>query len=201
MEFIRRITSEGVIATLGHTDADYNTAIEAIEAGADCLTHTFNCMQPIHHRKPGPIGAAAEKKIFAEIICDGIHIHKASILLALSLFGSDRLMLVSDSIRPAGFPEGTVSESGGIAVKVRDGAVYLDGTDTLAGSGSTLFRCVKCATKMGIDFKEAVKMATETPAKHLGLKKGQIKEGYDADLLILNQDMEIDDVFILGEKY
>ncbi len=201
MEFIRRITSEGVIASLGHTDTDYDTAIEAIEAGANCLTHTFNCMQPLHHRKPGPIGAAAEKHIWAQIICDGVHIHKASILAALKLFGSDRLTLVSDSIRPAGFEEGTVSESGGIPVMVRNGAVYLDGTDTLAGSGSTLWNCVKCAVKMGISFEEAVKMATETPAKHLGLKKGEIREGYDADLLVIGDDMTIDEVYISGKRY
>jgi N-acetylglucosamine-6-phosphate deacetylase len=201
MEFIRQITSEGVIAALGHTDTDYDTAIKAIEAGANCLTHTFNCMQPLHHRKPGPIGAGAEKHIWAQIICDGVHIHKASILAALALFGSDRLTLVSDSIRPAGFAEGTVSESGGIPVVVRNGAVYLEGTDTLAGSGSTLWNCVKCAVKMGISFDEAVKMATETPAKHLGLNKGQIREGFDADLLIIGDDMTIDDVYISGKRY
>lgn len=201
MDFIRRITSEGVIAALGHTDADYDTTIEAIENGANCLTHTFNAMQPLHHRKPGPIGAAAEKGIWAQIICDGVHIHKASVLAALKMFGSDRLTLISDAIRPAGLPEGTVSESGGIPVKVRDGAVYLDGQDTLAGSGSTLWHCVKCAVKMGIDFDEAVKMATKTPATLLGLSKGQIKEGFDADLLIIGENMEIDQVIISGERY
>ena len=201
MEFIRKISADGVIASLGHTDTDYDTAIEAIENGAKCLTHTFNAMQPLHHRKPGPIGAASEKGIWAQIICDGIHIHKASVLAALKMFSSDRLCLISDAIRPAGLPEGTVSESGGIPVKVRDGAVFLDGTDTLAGSGSTLWHCVCCAVKMGIDFDEAVKMATRTPAKLLGLNKGEIKEGFDADLLIINDNMEIDDVIIAGERY
>lgn len=201
MEFIRRISADGVIASLGHTDTDYDTAIEAIENGAKCLTHTFNAMQPLHHRKPGPIGAAAEKGIWAQIICDGIHIHKASVLAALKMFGSDRLCLISDAIRPAGLPEGTISESGGIPVEVRDGAVFLDGTDTLAGSGSTLWHCVCCAVKMGIDFEEAVKMATRTPARLLGLNKGEIKEGFDADLLIIGDNMEIDDVIIAGERY
>ncbi len=201
MEFIRRISAEGVIASLGHTDADYDTAIEAIENGAKCLTHTFNAMQPLHHRKPGPIGAASEKGIWAQIICDGVHIHKASVLAAYKMFGSDRLTLISDAIRPAGLTEGTVSESGGIAVKVRNGAVYLDGTDTLAGSGSTLWHCVCCAVKMGIDFDEAVKMATETPARLLGLKRGKIQVGYDADLISVEEDMTIDQVFIAGKRY
>lgn len=201
MDFIRRITADGVVATLGHTDTDYDTAIEAIENGAACLTHTFNAMQPLHHRKPGPIGAASEKGIWAQIICDGVHIHKASVLAALKLFGKDRLTLISDAIRPAGLPEGTLSESGGIDVMVRDGAVYLDGTDTLAGSGSTLWRCVKCAVGMGIDFDDAVTMATKTPARLMKLNKGEIKPGFDADLLIINDNMEIDEVIISGERY
>jgi len=200
-DFIRKVRAEGVVVALGHTNADYDTAIAAIDAGANCLTHTFNCMQPLHHRKPGPIGAASEKHIWAQLITDGVHIHKSSVLAAWKLFGSDRLTIISDAIRPAGFSEGTLSESGGIPVRVRDGAIYLEGTDTLAGSGSTLWHCVKCAVKMGIPFQEAVKMASETPAKLLGLKKGVIREDYDADLIILDDDMNISDVFISGKRY
>jgi len=201
MDFIRKISQDGVIASLGHTDTDYDTAIAAIEAGAKCLTHTFNAMQPLHHRKPGPIGAAAEKGIWAQIICDGVHIHKASVLAAYKMFGSDRLTLISDAIRPAGLPVGTVSESGGIDVVVRDGAVYLKDSDTLAGSGSTLWHCVCCAVEMGIDFDDAVQMATKTPARLLGVNKGEVKEGFDADLLLIGENMQIDEVFIAGERY
>lgn len=201
MEFIRRITGEGVIATLGHTDTDYDTAICAIENGANCLTHTFNAMQPLHHRRPGPIGAAFEKHIYAQIICDGVHIHRASILAAWRLFGSDRLTLISDAIRPAGLPEGTVSESGGIPVVVRDGAVYLKDSDTLGGSGSTLWHCVCVAVEMGIPFDDAVRMATRTPAELLGLKRGRILPGYDADLLVVGDSMKLDAVYVKGEKY
>ncbi|MBQ3866064.1 MAG: N-acetylglucosamine-6-phosphate deacetylase [Clostridia bacterium] len=200
-DFIRAVTREGTVVSIGHSDTDYDTAIAAIDAGAACLTHTFNAMQPIHHRRPGPIGAASEKHIWAQIICDGIHIHRAAILMALKLFGSDRLTLISDAIRPAGLPEGTVSESGGIPVVVRDGAVYLKDSDVLGGSGSTLWRCVKCAVSMGIDFDEAVKMATETPANLLGLKRGAVREGYDADLLIVSDDMELDEVIVRGRRY
>jgi N-acetylglucosamine-6-phosphate deacetylase len=201
MDFIRSVTADGVVVSLGHTDTDYNTAIEAIERGANCLTHTFNAMPSLHHRNPGPVGAGAEKHIWAQIICDGIHIHRSSVLAAYRLFGKDRLTLISDSIRPAGLPRGTVSESGGIPVVVRDGAVYLEGSDTLAGSGSTLWDCVQCAVKMGIDFYDAVTMATKTPAKLLGLKKGQIKEGYDADLIFISDNMEIEEVIIAGKRY
>jgi len=201
MEFIRRITSEGVIASIGHSDANYDTSIEAIEAGVHCLTHTFNRMLPLHHRDPGPIAAGSEKGIWAQMITDGIHVHNSMILAALKMYGRDRMTLISDSIRPAGLPEGTVSESGGIPVVVRDGAVYLEGTDTLAGSGATLWNCVKHCVSIGIPFEDAVMMATRTPAKLLGLKKGEIREGFDADLLIINDKMEIDDVFISGKRY
>ena len=200
--FIRRAVEKGIVISLGHTDCDYDTAICAIDAGANCLTHTFNAMNPIHHRRPGPIGAASEKHIFAQIICDGVHIHRAVILMALKLFGTDRLTLISDAIRPAGLPDGTVSESGGLPVVVRDGAVYLKNEEnTLAGSGSTLWRCVKCAVEMGIPFDDAVTMASATPARLLGVKKGKIREGYDADLLLIDEKMNIADVYIAGRRF
>ena len=110
MEFIRRISAEGVVASIGHSDANYDTSIEAIEAGVTCLTHTFNRMLPLHHRDPGPIAAGAEKGIWAQMITDGIHVHKSMILAALKMYGIDRMTLISDSIRPAGLPEGTVSQ-------------------------------------------------------------------------------------------
>lgn len=201
MDFIRRITSEGVVASIGHSDANYNVSIEAIEAGANCLTHTFNRMLPLHHRDPGPIAAGSEKAIWAQLITDGIHVHKSMILASLKMFGRDRLTLISDAIRPAGLPEGTVSESGGIPVVVRNGAVYLEGTDTLAGSGATLWDCVKYCVSIGIDFEDAVTMATRTPAKLLGLNKGEIREGFDADLLLIDDNMKINEVFISGERY
>ncbi len=201
MDFIRRVTAEGVIVSFGHTDTDYDTALSAIEAGASCLTHTFNCMQPLHHRKPGPIGAGAEKHIWAQLITDGVHIHRASVLAAWKLFGTDRLTIISDSIRPAGFAEGTVCDSGGLDVVVRGGAAYLNGTDTLAGAASTQWQCVCRAAEMGIPFDEAVTMATRTPAKLLGLNKGEIREGFDADLLLIDENKNICDVFIAGERY
>lgn len=201
MEFIRRISSEGVVASIGHSDANYNTSVEAMDAGACCLTHTFNRMPALHHRDPGPIAAGSEKGIWAQIITDGIHVHKSMILAALKMYGPQRLTLISDSIRPAGLPEGTLSESGGIPVVVRDGAVYLEGTDTLAGSGATLWKCVKYCVEIGIPFDVAVTMATKTPATLLKLNKGEIKEGYDADLLIVDDKLEITDVFVSGERY
>lgn len=189
----------GCLVSLGHTDCDYDTAIKAIQAGADCLTHTFNAMPPLLHRAPGPIGAASEKGIYAEVICDGRHVHKSAVLSLYKMFTSDRMILISDAIRPAGLEDG-VYDSGGLDVVMKDGALTLkDGT--LAGGSQPLLYCVKKAVEFGIDFYEAVKMASETPAKRLGLNKGKIEKGYDADIVILDDEMNVSDVIINGKLY
>lgn len=196
MEFIKEVSPECVVS-LGHTDCDYETAISAIHNGAKCLTHTYNAMPPMHHRNPGPIGAAVEKHIYAQLICDGFHISKPVVLATYKMFGADRLTLISDSIRSAGLPDGEY-ESGGLKVSLKGGAARLaDGT--IAGSSATLLDCVKTAVKFGIPFDDAVKMASETPANMLGIKKGRIEKGYDADLLIVDNEINIKTVIIGGK--
>ncbi len=198
MEFIRKVSKDCVVS-IGHTDCDYETAIKAIEMGANSLTHTFNAMPPLHHRNSGPIGAGFEKNIYAQIICDGFHISKPVVLAAYKMFGPDRLTLISDSIRPAGLPDGEY-ESGGLAVKVENKSIrLLDGT--IAGGYASLWDCVKKAVEFGIPFDDAVKMTTSTPAECLGIKKGKIAVGYDADLLIIGDDFEIETVVIGGEIF
>ena len=194
IEFIKQAD---VQVSLGHTDCTYEQAMEAIEAGANSLTHTFNTMPPMLHRAPGPIGAAAEKGIYAEVICDGNHVHKAAVLALYKMFGSDRLILISDTIRPAGCPDGKY-DSGGLEVYMKDGVATLEG-GVLAGGSQPLLFGVKKAVEFGIDFYEAVKMATETPATSLGLNKGRVEQGFDADLLILNPDLSINTVIIGGK--
>lgn len=195
-EFIRNC---GCRVSIGHTDCDCETAINAIEAGADCLTHTFNAMPPMLHRAPGPIGAAAEKEIFTELICDGRHVAKAAVLSLYKMMGSDKVILISDAIRPAGLPDGRY-DSGGLTVLMNNGALTLE-DGTLAGGSQPLLQCVKTAVSFGIDFYEAVKMASETPAKRFGLNKGKIEEGYDADIVIINDDLTVSDVIINGKLY
>ncbi len=198
LDFIKEI-SEDCIVSLGHTDCDYETALKAIENGACCLTHTFNAMPPLHHRNPGPIGAAAEKHIYAQIIGDLLHIHKSVLLAAYRMFGPDRLILISDSLCCAGLPDGRY-RSGGLDIELKDNLARLsDGT--IAGSVVTLWECVKNAVSIGIPFDKAVNMASRNPADMLGLKKGRIECGYDADLLIINDDMDIETVIIGGEIY
>lgn len=194
-DFIKQVDC---LISIGHTDCTYSEAISAIEAGANSLTHTFNAMPPLLHRAPGPIGAGAEKEIFAEIICDGRHVHKAAVLSLYKMFGSDKLMLISDTIRPAGCPNGKYS-SGGLAVYMNDGALTLE-DGTLAGGSQPLLYCVKKAVEFGIDLYEAVKMATETPAKSLRLNKGQIKVGYDADFIITEDDLTLCKTIIGGKE-
>ena len=197
MEFIKAVTPDCVVS-IGHTDCDYETALNAIENGALCLTHTYNAMPSFHHRNPGPIGAAFEKHIYAQLICDGLHISKPTVLATYKMFGADRLTLISDSIRCAGLPDGEY-ESGGLKVFLKEGAARLaDGT--IAGSSATLLDCVKTAISFGIPFDDAVKMASETPANMLGIKKGRIEEGYDADLLIVDKELGIKNVVIGGAE-
>ena len=194
VEFIKAV---GCHVSIGHTCCTYDEAAAAIQAGADCLTHTFNAMPPFLHREPGPIGAAFDNGAFAEAICDGVHVSLTAVRALYKMFGSDRLILVSDCIRPAGLADGEYS-SGGLAVFMRNGRLELD-DGTLAGGSHPLLYCVKVAVESGIDFYEAVKMASETPAKRFGLNKGTISVGSDADMLILNQDMTVNKVFIGGK--
>lgn len=195
LEFIKKAD---YLVSIGHTDCTYEQAIDAIDCGANCLTHTFNAMSPMLHRAPGPIGAAFERGIYAEVICDGMHVSPVMVKALYKMFTSDRMILISDAISPAGCPDGEY-ESGGLKVFVRNGIVTLpDGT--LAGGSNSLLYCVKKAVEFGIDFYEAVKMATETPAKSLGLNKGQIKAGFDADLVILNDDYTVDCTIIGGKR-
>lgn len=198
MEFIRTVSKECVVS-IGHTDCNYETALEAIENGAACLTHTYNAMPPFSHRSPGPIGAGFEKQIYAQLICDGFHISKPVVLATYKMFGKEKTVLISDSIRSAGLPDGEY-ESGGLKVYLKNGAARLaDGT--IAGSSATLWQCVKKAAEMGIPFDDAVYMAATAPAEMLGISKGKIKPGFDADLLILDEHNEIKTVIIGGKIY
>lgn len=191
------IKNTDTLICLGHTDADYDTAMAAAEAGAKCLTHTFNAMPPLHHRKPALIGAASDSDMYVQVICDGKHIHPSVIRILYKLFGPDRMVLISDSMRATGVPDGEY-EFGGLTITVTNKTARTqDGA--LAGSTSTLFECVKCAIAFGIPEAEAFKMASETPARLMGINRGIIKPGCDCDLIVLDDKNEINTVIINGE--
>ena len=194
MPFIKEC---GCAVSIGHTDADYDCGIEAIENGACCLTHTFNAMPPLHHRNPGVIGAAIDKNIYIQVICDGIHIHKSVIKMLYKTFGADRMILISDSMCATGLKDG-VYTFGGQAVRVENSiARTMDGA--IAGSTSTLLTCVKKAVAFGIPIEDAFKMASETPSELLGIKKGRLQEGYDAEFIVLDENLELKMCVINGE--
>ena len=195
LEFISRCPA---VCSIGHSTCDYDTAKAAFAAGAKCLTHTYNCMSPLHHRAPGPIPAGAESGAYAELICDGIHVHPAMVRLLIKLYGKEHVVLISDSVRPTGLEDG-IYELGGLDIKVTDGvARTMDGN--LAGSTATLLHCVKCAISFGIPEEDAFKMATENPARLMGLEtKGKVQVGYDADLIILDEKYNLLRVIVRGE--
>ena len=186
MEFIRECPA---VVALGHTEADYDTVMEAFKAGAKCLTHTFNVMPSIHHRKPGPIPAGADAGAYAQLICDGVHVHPSVVRMLVKLYGTDRVVLISDSMRATGLGDG-VYDLGGQAITVTDGKAYTEGGN-LAGSTATLFDCVRCAISFGISEYDAVKMASEVPATLMGLNKGKIEVGYDADYILVDSDFNL----------
>ena len=194
-EFIK---SCPVQISIGHTDTDYDTAKRAFEWGASSLTHTYNAMPGIHHRKPGPIGAASDTDgVFCELICDGKHVHPSAVKMLVKIMGEDRIVLVSDTLNVAGAPDGDYL-SGGLPVFVKDGAAYIN-PETLAGSTTSLFGCVKVAISFGFSAESAVKMASENPARLMGLNKGKIEVGYDADFIIVDDSFNLIKAIARGE--
>ena len=194
-EFIKNCKAQ---VSLGHTDADYETIKEAFKNGATSLTHTYNVMPGIHHRAPGPIGAGFDTKhVFAELISDGKHIHPSAVRMLITLYGTDRVILVSDAMRAAGLGDGEY-EFGGQTMTVKNGTALTQGGN-LAGSTATLLECVRCAVSFGINEAEAFKMASENPAKLLGLNKGKIEVGYDADFVIVDNDLKLVKAIARGE--
>lgn len=187
--------------SVAHTDSDYDHAKAVFDAGATHLTHLYNAMPSIHHRNPGVIPAASENEnVRAEIICDGYHIHPAAVRLAFAMF-KNRVVLVSDSGRCAGMPEGTQFELGGQDAWLRDGVAKLaDGT--IACSASNLWKCLKNVLSWGICEEEAVRAATYNPACAIGAQQtvGSIAPGKRADFLVCASDYREKRVFLAGKE-
>ncbi len=186
--------------SIAHTDASYEDAKAAIDAGVTHLTHLYNAMPPIHHRKPGVIGAASENEaVTAEIICDGIHVHPSSVRMAFKLFGADRICLISDSLRCCGMPDGEY-ELGGQQVFLKDNVARLE-DGTIAGSATNLYECMRKAVSFGISKEDAVRAATFNPARELHAldRVGSIADGKLADFVICNETLARKAVYIGGQ--
>lgn len=198
LEFIEQVSPVCTVS-LGHTTADYNTAMAAYKAGASHATHLFNGMPSFLHREPGVIGAAFDCGATVELICDGMHIHPAVIRATHQLFGG-HLVIISDSLRCAGMPDGEY-ELGGQPIEMKKGRATLLGTETLAGSTTNLLAELKNVVSFGLPLEDAITAMTITPAKAVRLddKIGSLEAGKCADLVLLNSDLSLDRVYVDGK--
>ena len=191
IDFVKKATEAGVHVSVGHTVADYDTADAAFKAGADHATHLFNGMPQLHHRAPSVIGAISDNEnVYPEIICDGIHIHGSAIRLAFKLFGKERMVLISDSLRATGMPDG-IYPFGGQNIEVHGPRATIEGhPETLAGSVTSLYGCFKQAIGFGIPVEDAVRAASSNPAKSIGIydRCGSLDTGKEASFLIVDKE-------------
>ena len=198
VEFTRE-ASKLCTVSIAHTDANYEEADAVLAAGATHLTHLYNAMPPIHHRKPGVIGAGSEREnVIAELICDGEHVHPSSVRMAFKLFPG-RICLVSDALRCCGMPNGQY-ELGGQEV-ILEGNVARLADGTIAGSATNLYDCMRKAVEFGISKEQAILSSTIIPARQLGRGEeiGSIAPGKLADFVVCTADLEKTAVYLGGK--
>ncbi len=202
VEFIREV-HDRVNVSLAHTNADYDTAMEACRAGANHAVHLYNAMPAFTHRAPGVVGAVFDNKdVMAEIICDGIHIHPSVVRATFQMMGADRMILISDSMRATGMPDGQYT-LGGLDVKVVGRLATLVSDGAIAGSATNLMDCMRTVVKkMELPLETAVACATINPARSLGVEEqyGSLEPGKKAHVVLLDQDLELKAVIKDGVK-
>lgn len=191
-----------VNVSLAHTNADYDTAMAAFAAGANHAVHLYNAMPPFTHRAPGVIGAVYDSRhVMAEIICDGVHIHPSVVRATFEMMGEDRMILISDSMRAAGMPDGTYT-LGGLDVNVTGNRATLALDGAIAGSVTNLMDCMKTAVKtMNMPLETAVACATINPARSLGIEDdyGSLQPGKKAHIVLMDQELNVQKVIKDGE--
>jgi len=199
LELVDAARAAGLVVGMGHTDATYDQARAAIQRGACHAVHVFNAMRPFSHRETGVIGAVlTSPEVTAEVIADGVHVDAAAIRLLLAAKGSDRVVLISDGTAATGMPDGKY-QLGPLEVTVA-GGVCRDSDGHLAGSTLTLDRALRNIVALGVPMQEAVKMLTWNPARLLGLekRKGVLAPGADADLVLLDPNLNVAGVITRG---
>jgi N-acetylglucosamine-6-phosphate deacetylase len=200
---VEQIVESGVVAAIGHTDADETTVRRALDAGASVVTHLFNAMRPIHHREPGPVPLLlSDERTVVELICDGFHLHRDVIAMAVAAAGPQRVALVTDAMVAAGSPDGTY-RLGQLEVAVTDGMARLVGADgqpgSIAGSTLTMADAFAFVVDAGISIPDASAMASTTPAhRHRIDSVGEIRVGARADLCVVDDSGRLQQVMHRG---
>ncbi len=202
LELVAFARDHGIIAAVGHSDATYEEANAAFDAGARHAIHLFNAMRPFHHREPGIVGAALERRgVSCELIADGHHVHPSALRLASAMKGTGGAALVTDAVEAAGMPDGSY-RLGEAEIRVAGGRAVLADRDSLAGSTLTMDAAVRGAVELiGVPLPDAVTMATATPAKVIGLQDqlGRIAPGYRADMTVLDEGLGVRATIRRGE--
>ncbi len=201
VEYVSALAAQGVVTCVGHSDATYDEAMAAVDAGLTCFVHTYNGMRGLHHREPGIVGCAMDtQNTYAELICDGHHVVPGAIKALVSAKGWDHVVLITDCLGCGGMPEGEYM-SGGLPVVMRDGACYLADGSSLAGSIATLAQVVKNVYDWNIvTAEQALRMATEVPARSAGIdgRCGSIKPGRAADFVVLDAELNLEATYMAG---
>lgn len=203
IDFIKKANAIGVSVALGHSDANYDEAMSAIDAGANIFVHTFNGMSGLHHRNPGMVGAAMNSEAISELICDGHHVNPVAVNILIDKKGYDKVALITDCMMAGGMPDGSY-KLGEFPVEVKGGMAKLE-SGSLAGSILKLKDAIKNVVNWDIvDIYEAIQMASLIPAKSVGIDDvcGKIKKGYEADFILLDDDLNLKRTFLNGvERY
>jgi N-acetylglucosamine-6-phosphate deacetylase len=201
---ITHFAAAGVVVAVGHTDADYERTRQAIALGASVGTHLFNAMRPVGHREPGPVLALmGDPRVTVELIADGVHLHTAVLRAVIDAVGPDRVALVTDAAPAAGLGDGAF-RLGPLDVDVVAGMARVRGTSTIVGGTATMDQLFRTVAGLGADpdagLAAAVQMTSATPARSLGFEHvGSLRPGFDANLVVLNRDLQVIDVMAGGE--
>ena len=202
LDFIAQCKDE-VRLSIAHTCTDYDTAIQAFDAGVTHMTHLYNAMPGITHREPGPIIAALEKKAEVELITDGVHIHPAVVRFTFNTFGDDHVILIADSMMACGLPDGQYSLGGQAVTVTGPRATLTDNPGVIAGSATCLYDCMKRAVlDMGVPLESAVRAASENPARSIGLDAdyGSLAPGRYGNVILADEHLEIQAVIQKGVR-
>ena len=200
LDLIRHLAARGCRVSLGHSGATLDESRAAIAAGARHATHLFNRMPPLSHRDPGLVGAIlTSEEVAAEIICDGIHVHRDIVRMAIGTKGATRMMAITDGVAAAGLPYGSTALLGGRTIRVKSAAAYLD-DGTLAGSVATMDRVFRfLVNDVGLSLNDAVQLCSTTPATELGLRDtGAIVKGAIADLVVMDRELNVRQTYVGG---